>query len=678
MAIQTVTINVEAQPTADRIQTFLVLSQNENGRQIRFRILGDELPAGCTATLSGEKPDGNVWSKAGTVSDNFVTVDEDIQMTAVAGRWDAQLDIVHGLENIVTAPIRITVEPAAVDAGAVPSDTQLEGYVEQCKQYAESAKNEAYGSPLTATTAAGMTDQSRVYVYTGSETGYTSGHWYYHNGSAWTDGGVYNAVAVDTDTTLSIAGKAADAKKTGDELSSIKEDFNDIEIDFYKNQFDKSKVTSGSYIRGIDGATITNASWNTSDYIPVWSGCIVLISKWYNSTTYGFAFYDLAKNQIYHEGLKERTGKVVAPENAKYIRVSVSTSNLDNLTIYVVPNQFYNSKALNPFYIQAPGEMINGNAHNAFPAICQFGGYEYVAFRSAAQHDTTNSYGGVVICRKEKNGSFVEVETINTGDWTGELRDPSMSVTRNGRYMLLSCFTTYTVSDVTHHDNVIIQLDTNMDVVGRYIAADAEYVYWGKTLETPTGHLLHAEYGSNKIILARSNEIFDGTNLSELTFTETEWNNGSGMAEPDIGYNDKYLFLIIRRGANNAVYKKTTDLEGVEGFDSSHSVGIPLHAPKLLAYTPSENYIVFVGAMYVSASVRKPIIAFYRVSDNTLIQYAVIKGSTKNGGYIDFCKTADHEYDVVWYDEPNLTTTTEINYEHLNLRECCPAINFIV
>ena len=249
MAIQTVTINVEAQPTADRIQTFLVLSQNENGRQIRFRILGDELPAGCTATLSGEKPDGNVWSKAGSVHDNFVTVNEDIQMTAVAGRWDAQLDIVHGSENIVTAPIRITIEPASVDAGAVPSDTQLEGYVEQCKQYAETAKDEAYGSPLTAATAAAMTDQKRVYVYTGSETGYTAGHWYYYNGSAWTDGGVYNSVAVDTDTTLSISGKAADAKKTGDEIDELKSGFNELYNTAYVTD-----SASGRVAHFVDGA----------------------------------------------------------------------------------------------------------------------------------------------------------------------------------------------------------------------------------------------------------------------------------------------------------------------------------------------------------------------------------------------------------------------------------------
>ena len=71
------------------------------------------------------------------------------------------------------------------------------------------------GSPLVASTKSAMTDTSKIYVYTGSETGMTAGNWYYYNGSAWTSGGVYNSVAVETDTTLSIAGKAADAAAVG-------------------------------------------------------------------------------------------------------------------------------------------------------------------------------------------------------------------------------------------------------------------------------------------------------------------------------------------------------------------------------------------------------------------------------------------------------------------------------
>ena len=81
---------------------------------------------------------------------------------------------------------------------------------------------EQFGSPLVASAASEMTDQNRVYVYTGDETGYTNGNWYYYDGTSWTDGGVYNAVAVDTDSTLSVEGKAADAKVVGDEIADLK------------------------------------------------------------------------------------------------------------------------------------------------------------------------------------------------------------------------------------------------------------------------------------------------------------------------------------------------------------------------------------------------------------------------------------------------------------------------
>mgnify|MGYP000474734752 FL=1 len=71
------------------------------------------------------------------------------------------------------------------------------------------------GAPYIATTVAGMTDKTRVYVYQGSESGYTSGNWYYWNGSAWTSGGTYNSAAVNTDKTLTQSDKPADSAVVG-------------------------------------------------------------------------------------------------------------------------------------------------------------------------------------------------------------------------------------------------------------------------------------------------------------------------------------------------------------------------------------------------------------------------------------------------------------------------------
>ena len=103
---------------------------------------------------------------------------------------------------------------------------------QESAEFAESSAEIAsilYGSPLVAHTASEMLESNRVYVYVGSETGYTFGNWYYYNGETWTSGGVYNSEGINTDTTLSVEGMPADAKAVGDELSDVKSDLAELE-----------------------------------------------------------------------------------------------------------------------------------------------------------------------------------------------------------------------------------------------------------------------------------------------------------------------------------------------------------------------------------------------------------------------------------------------------------------
>ena len=76
-------------------------------------------------------------------------------------------------------------------------------------------------APIPVTLAADMTDTSKLYLYIGSESGMQNNYWYYYNGSVWTPGGLYNAVSIELDTTLSHSGEAADAKAVGDAIKAF-------------------------------------------------------------------------------------------------------------------------------------------------------------------------------------------------------------------------------------------------------------------------------------------------------------------------------------------------------------------------------------------------------------------------------------------------------------------------
>ena len=181
----------------------------------------------------------------GLSADEMKAKFEEVVRAVVIPKFNAAIDTLntllyfdeHGqayftVENLVTS---YSVIPYVTDAMKIPSAIAIRDMDAAWKNLITTSATEIYnrllnelsslvGTPLTASTAAGMTDKTKIYVYTGSETGYVNGDWYYWDGTAWADGGTYNSTAFDTDTTLAVSGAAADAKVAGDRINATQAD----------------------------------------------------------------------------------------------------------------------------------------------------------------------------------------------------------------------------------------------------------------------------------------------------------------------------------------------------------------------------------------------------------------------------------------------------------------------
>lgn len=91
-----------------------------------------------TATLNGRKPDGNVFAFAGTINgNNTVTVDCDVQMTAVTGQTVCELSILSDGKVVGTANFTLDVEAAPKSPDDVSSESTLPAYGEILDRIAE-------------------------------------------------------------------------------------------------------------------------------------------------------------------------------------------------------------------------------------------------------------------------------------------------------------------------------------------------------------------------------------------------------------------------------------------------------------------------------------------------------------------------------------------------------------
>ena len=304
------------------------------------------------------------------------------------------------------------------------------------------------GSPLVASTVSDMVDEDRVYVYVGSEAGYTNGNWYYFDGEAWVSGGVYNSTAFVTDSTLTVAGMAADAKATGDQVSAIKEDLTNVEERLLDDTAIVASATATTW-RLLDNGYCASTAGYKMDKYPVTAGESVKIIS-----DDKFQFQTSAS--VPSSGIQNRVGEtygvgtfiLVVPETATYLIVSTPTDS--NSAVYKVTDKLSRIEGLAESALEDVAEVQTNMAEVEDMAAANSDdiddvkasvGYEknVIASRNLNKtpYDASYTASGLTVITNEDNTLSL------SGDPTATIRWPS---TNDPSYRWLLPAGTYTLS----------------------------------------------------------------------------------------------------------------------------------------------------------------------------------------------------------------------------------------
>lgn len=208
-----------------------VVQGDANTREIQFSLFSGgqawEVPADAQVLVRYKKANGaggtydtmSDGAAAAVVSGNTVTVtlapqalsaDGSVSLAVTLAKGDAELSTFAVQLNVMKNPTAATDDDGnyVSVAGMIPvasgasvgqyvavAATDPSGTVTKLK----AATPIAGGQPIPVSSSADMTDPEKIYLYSGSESGFKKGHWYYYAGGSWVDGGLYGESDVTSD-----------------------------------------------------------------------------------------------------------------------------------------------------------------------------------------------------------------------------------------------------------------------------------------------------------------------------------------------------------------------------------------------------------------------------------------------------------------------------------------------
>lgn len=396
-------------------------------------------------------------------------------------------------------------------------------------------------TPLVASSTAGMTDTTRIYVNS------TDGHWYWYNGTTWVDGGVYQATGVD---------------KNDDVITNLYEN-----IECLGNySFSSSPTLTDGYIdynNGTASSYSESGRYKKTDYISILEAAknIDLTTNFYGVC--GWAIYSSSKQFV--RGGTTLTISNIDNSNEKYIRFSSYNANATH-NVSITQNSSL-------FQIDRNKELINDVIdYTAYHD--NFSSGHYWSLNQSETKVITGTYSSLnqlpaievsqndefyLRTKGQYSGKpyYIVDNSYNILDYSlaDEYNDILKITNNDAKYLLINCVNTYLNEFVLfHYKEMVNDKDILMDLINQtntYNFLKKGYIdYTDGTFHSYNGYL--------------SSEFIRIKDTYTITTTAVNQNDASGFAF----YDENKNFI-----------------SGIKGYDVVSKLTIPSGAKYLRGST---------------------------------------------------------------------------------------------
>lgn len=357
----------------------------------------------------------------------------------------------------------------------------------------------ANGSPTPVATVAEMTEHDKVYLYTGSETGYTAGNWYYYDGTAWTSGGTYGGAVTsktfnqhDVPADDFAVGEALALKASVSDVTALEGSIEAIE-DALEDKADRSDLDNLDMVQIADdfSTSKTYAIGDYAIYAKKLYRCITAIttagswdsSKWTEISVMGdlgSRLDMLVTMQEIREDEDESTSEIVQLINSEWITWQTVSSEHRGKISQRIPLKGNGAYYDNPYRAEStdPGNNLKeAKFYNAFGEPITFTKQGAAETRTSFQLFTT--YG----CRFEiSDGNILTLYVRGnevSGVWVGDSEIAYMGADA-GHYIYFSLTEERNVG-ITYggYSTTYVPYEGSAPVITheyQYVPAMAEYV----------------------------------------------------------------------------------------------------------------------------------------------------------------------------------------------------------